>query len=348
MTTQDTPFGTIEDRDLIEPGPAVSWGAVIAGAIAAAAISFVLLAIGASFGLTILDPAATMQMSSETATAFGLSAAVFLLVVHGLSSGFGGYIAGRLRDKLTNLRHDETYFRDTAHGLLVWAVSAVVAVAFVTYLSAQAAQTGARLGAAGISAVGQGMGSAISATSQIDQDGSGRGLLGDTAGYFVDILFRPGPPAATGQAAEADEAAQAPAASESTPGEPATAPTMPLAPASRPGASAEADREEVARILRMSLADGQITADDKTYVAQLIAAETGLSQAEAERRIDEVIGKAMAAQERIVTTARETADAAVTAAQATAIWSAIAMLVGAFCACLAATWGGKARDLPGD
>jgi nucleoid DNA-binding protein len=74
---------------------------------------------------------------------------------------------------------------------------------------------------------------------------------------------------------------------------------MPTAPAPRPGASAEADREEVARILRMSLADGQITANDKTYVAQLIAAETGLNQAEAERRIDEVIGKALKKKDKV-------------------------------------------------
>src|SRR6185503_10523115 len=102
-----------DDLAYIEPGPALSWGAIIAGAFGAAAVSFVLLAVGTAFGLSMLSPWDTGD-AGDKAAAVGLGAAVFLIVAHVLASGFGGYMAGRLREKLTNLRHDETFFRDTA------------------------------------------------------------------------------------------------------------------------------------------------------------------------------------------------------------------------------------------
>jgi di/tricarboxylate transporter len=89
----------------------------------------VLLAIGAAFGLSVASPwDLTGHEAADTAAAAGIGAAIFLIVVHAISSGIGGYLAGRSRPKPTGLRGDETYFRDTAHGLVVWAVSAVATV----------------------------------------------------------------------------------------------------------------------------------------------------------------------------------------------------------------------------
>jgi hypothetical protein len=49
-----------------------------------------------------------------------------------LSAGFGGYLAGRLRAKWVGPRTDEVLFRDTAHGLLAWALATVIVAALFT------------------------------------------------------------------------------------------------------------------------------------------------------------------------------------------------------------------------
>ena len=65
-------------------------------------------------------------------------------------------------------------------------------------------------------------------------------------------------------------------------------------------------RAETTRILAAGIRTGDVPAGDKTYLAQLVAAHTGLSQADAEKRVDDVIAKAKAAE----TKARQIADAA--------------------------------------
>src|SRR5690349_23801636 len=94
---------------------AVSWAAVIAGGIAAVAITLLLVALGAGIGLSSVSPWSTSNPSSTT---FTLLAAVWLVIVQWLSSGLGGYLAGRLRTKWSSLHTDEVFFRDTAHGFL--------------------------------------------------------------------------------------------------------------------------------------------------------------------------------------------------------------------------------------
>jgi hypothetical protein len=331
MTTQDPTYPSRpDDLAYIEPGPALSWGAIIAGAIGAAAVTFVLLAVGTAFGLSMISPWDTDQ---DGAAAVGIGAAVFLIVIHVLASGFGGYLAGRLREKLTNLRHDETYFRDTAHGVLVWALGAVAGALLIACMSAQVIGGGLTLGAAGVSAAGQAAGGAMSGAM------AGGGMMSqgrrdrETNGYFVDSLFRPNAAPATG------------AATTTSPDVGAATPSVNLgAPSAVSGREIDTRRSEVGRILGLSLIKGEVTPEDRTYVAQLIAQETGMSQADAERRVDEVVGKAKAAREEAATTARNAAEQARKATQFTAIWSAIAMLAGGVTAALAATWGGKARD----
>jgi hypothetical protein len=121
----------------------VSWAAIFAGAFAAAALSLVLLAIGTAFGLSVASPFDfDRRPVAETAAAAGIGAAIFLIIVHALSSGVGGYLAGWLRSKLSGLKGDETYFRDTAPGLVVWAVSAVATIFLITVIAAGVARGG--------------------------------------------------------------------------------------------------------------------------------------------------------------------------------------------------------------
>ena len=107
-----------------EAGSAVSWPAIIAGAVVASAFSLVLLTLGAGIGLVSVSPWSSNNPSVVT---FGVLAAAWLVAVQLFSSGVGGYLAGRLRVGWVGAHADEVYFRDTAHGLLVWALGAVSA-----------------------------------------------------------------------------------------------------------------------------------------------------------------------------------------------------------------------------
>jgi len=91
---------------------------------------------------------------------------------------------------------------------------------------------------------------------------------------------------------------------------------------------------------RHAARNGDVPAADKKYLAQLVATRTGLSQAEAEKRVDEVLAQEKAAELK----ARQAADTARKAASYASIFTALAMLIGAFIACAAAALGGQLRD----
>lgn len=106
----------------------VAWAAVIGGAFVAAAISLIMLALGAGFGLSAVSP---WSNNGSLARDFGVAAIVWLIVTQILSCALGGYLAGRLRTKWLAIHTDEVYFRDTANGFLVWAVGVVMTATFL-------------------------------------------------------------------------------------------------------------------------------------------------------------------------------------------------------------------------
>lgn len=106
----------------------VSWAAVIAGAFVTAALSLTMLALGAGFGLLSTSPWSVRGMSRSPLDA---GAIIWMIVIQIVACGIGGYLAGRLRTKWAALHTDEVYFRDTAHGFLVWAVAVVMTAAFL-------------------------------------------------------------------------------------------------------------------------------------------------------------------------------------------------------------------------
>src|ERR1700680_304017 len=105
----------------------LSWAAVIAGAFVAAALSLILLALGTGIGLSSVSPWSNVGASTATVSWMAI---VWLIVTQIIASTMGGYLAGRLRTKWVNTHTDEVYFRDTAHGFLVWALGLVMTVGF--------------------------------------------------------------------------------------------------------------------------------------------------------------------------------------------------------------------------
>jgi hypothetical protein len=96
----------------------------------------------------------------------------------------------------------------------------------------------------------------------------------------------------------------------------------------------EASRAEVLRLWTSSFKDNNDLAPaDRTYVARVIASQTGMSQADAEKRVNDVVVEAKAA-----------ADRARSGAAKLAFWMTAALFFGAFAASLAAVEGGQLRD----
>jgi hypothetical protein len=117
----------------------------------------------------------------------------------------------------------------------------------------------------------------------------------DANGYFVDTLFR------------SDSA--------------------------KPDSNDTAIRGEAGRIFEAALRQGDLPSADKNYLNQLIAARTGLSQPDADKRLSDVFARA-----------QQTAETARKTVAHTLLWTFLALLIGAFCASFAATIGGRQRD----
>ena len=120
----------------------VSWPAIFAGAVAATAVSVMLLIFGAGLGLSSVSP---WPHNGVSVTTFTVLAAIWLVIVQWVSSGIGGYMAGRLRTKWTAVHTDEVFFRDTAHGFLAWGLATVLVAALLTLGSGSAVSTGTQL-----------------------------------------------------------------------------------------------------------------------------------------------------------------------------------------------------------
>ncbi len=161
---------------------AVSWPAIISGAVVAAAVTLVLLALGSGFGLAAVSPWARAGVS---ATTFTISAGIWLIVVQWLASGVGGYMTGRLRTTGVGTHTHEVFFRDTAHGFLTWSVATVIGAGVLAAAASSAVGTGVRATA-----------NVAAASAQ-----TGPGSMGRS--YDVDGLFRSVTPDATGTGVEA-------------------------------------------------------------------------------------------------------------------------------------------------
>jgi len=185
------------------------------------------------------------------------------------------------------------------------------------------------------------------------------GMRGGPADYYIDMLFRPAGPVGgaangtntggTGQATGTTTGTATTGTDTNANATPApdTGPAMAMSPGAPRGNDLGPVRAEIGRIVASSFKDGQITLSqpDHAYIGSLIAQRTGLSQQDAEKRLDEVIGQAKAAMDDIAAKAKQAADDARKAGAALALWTFVSMLIGAFVASYAATIGGRHRDL---
>jgi hypothetical protein len=120
---------------------AASWPSIIAGAFVAAGTSLILVALGGGLGFAAISPWANHGASI---TAFAVTTAIWLIVTQWISAALGGYIAGRLRTRWIGTHTHEVFFRDTAHGLITWAVATTLVAAIAAGSVMSAAGTAGR------------------------------------------------------------------------------------------------------------------------------------------------------------------------------------------------------------
>jgi hypothetical protein len=317
-------------------GSYVDWAAIIAGIVFASALSILFLTFGSAVGLSFTNFNARPDVSPIW---LAIAAASWLLWVQISSFMAGGYLTGRLRKRHADATEDESDVRDGAHGVLVWAGALVI---------------GAVLAVSGIGATVSAIGSAASTfTTAASNVAGGAAENLDPNAYYVDSLFRAAPAAgATDDAAAPADAAAAPAADTSATPATTTEPVAettpaPAAPASgaataEPTAAADMQpvRDEAGRIFMQGALGGGVSDEDRTYLAQLVADNTGLSDEEATARVDEV----MTAMDTAATEAAEAAEAARKTAVLAAFLTAASLLVSAVGAFWAAQMGGNHRD----
>jgi hypothetical protein len=283
---------------------AASWPAILAGAVVAVSASLILIVLGSGLGFAAVSPWPGRGVSMS---GLSVTAAIWLIVTQWISAALGGYVAGRLRTKWTATHTHEVFFRDTAHGLVTWSVATV----FAAWVIAGSAS----------SVLGGGMRAAAEASGASNPAATGSGPESPASAamtYDIDRLFRSSGGAGTPETGASASAGTGGAATAS-------------------GGDA---RVETLYIAYHAIAVGNMSDADRGYLAALVAAQTGISASEAQRRVDEFAETALNAANK----AKESADAARKAAAQGAIYAALALLIGAFIASVSAAIGGRLRD----
>lgn len=252
-------------------GRTIQWSSVFAGALAAGAMSFILIGFGVAIGLGVSSASPTWR---DASAALALLSGLYLIIQAIISFGFGGYIAGRTARPAPALAtiEDEGERRDGLHGLTSWALAVLFGAALLAMLGASAVDR-----------------------SPLRSSASNMSAAEPLLSYELDKLFR--------------------------------------APRRPPNTDLREARAEAGRILMTSSSHSGVTTDDRAYLIQQVAALTGLTAPDSERRVDALIAESKTAINRA---RRNSIIVAFSVAAAT--------LIGAAVAWAAAVAGGRHRD----
>jgi hypothetical protein len=278
----------------------LEWGPVILGALAATAISVVLLTFGAALGLSVVSP---YPYAGISARGLAVLTGTYVALVTVASFGAGGYLAGRLRAPWTGAVGNEiteSHFRDGSYGFGVWALGVLLGSALA------------------VSGVGGVLKAAVHSTTAVAAAGTAGAASNPNAGAALSRLSMEPIDFAVDRVL-----APAPAGAAAVP------------------ASSRADlAAPVARALAANLTNPQLNAADRSYLVQLVMQQTGLPQADAEKRVDQAFAELKAAEQKV----RDAAEQARKATLIAAFLAAATLAVGCAAACGAASLGGRHRD----
>jgi hypothetical protein len=296
---------------LSAPGSSyVEWSAIFAGAVVASAIIVLMTAFGSAIGLSLVSP-----YHGPSPALFYVALALWFTWITVSSFIAGGYITGRMRRPIDGATQHEVHVRDGVHGLVVWALAVVIGTSLATFSLSSAVTTSSLSSAV--------KGAADPSKSGASATSPNAGLSLDQMGYEIDALFR-------------NDAAVAPTR---------TAPTGKNASAAVGAAAAsvatlETPREEVSRILAMTAANGAMSKDDRAYLAHVVTSRAGLSQADAEKRLDTLSEQMKTSADKM----RAATEVARKSGILLAFLATASMVLGAAAAWWGAGVGGRHRD----
>ncbi|MCV0370456.1 hypothetical protein [Filomicrobium sp.] len=269
-----------------------------AAVVAGAVIATAMSLLLTMFGSSVgLFVASPWSENGISAESIGIIAAIWFAFTYIYSIGMGAYFTGRMRARMSGFKSDETGFRDGANGLVVWALSLIIGACLAAIIGSSVANLATKTAL-----------SAARSTAEIVAP------VADDAGDALWREFAPESPA--------NQTQQPPA------GQPAT--TTQTGPS-------RAQREEVVRILREGLINGEIKEEDRTYLARLIQSKTGLTLEQAEQRVRSTVTGAIDRAKSVVEAARKGAAFA-------GFWASLVLLLSGVAAWWAASLGGSHRD----
>ena len=287
----------------------VEWSAIFAGAVVASAIIVLMTAFGSAIGFSLRS--LTIALARAVLHCFG--AVVHL--DHGVQFRRGRIYHGPLAAPIDGATQHEVHVRDGAHGLVVWALAVVIGTSLATF-SLSSAVTTLSLS----SAIKGGADPAKSGASAMSPNA---GLSPDPMGYEIDALFR-------------NDGTVAPTRSVPT-GKNAS---LTVGASATGGATLETSRGEVSRILAMTAANGALNKDDRAYLARVLAFRAGLSQGDAEKRIDTLSEQMKTSADKV----RAATEIARKSGILLAFLATASMVLGAAAAWWGAGVGGRHRD----
>ena len=156
----------------------IDWGAILAGTVIATSISVVLTGFGSAIGLSMTSP---FEGKGFSGVAIAVAIGLWVVWVAVSSLIAGSYLAGRMRRRAGDATPDEVSVRDGVHGLVVWALAALIGVVFASMSVAGFAKAGAEIARSGVATVA--------------------GLAANTSEYAIDTIIR-----SNSQAAPIDDA----------------------------------------------------------------------------------------------------------------------------------------------
>lgn len=314
-------------------GSYIDWPAILAGGVIAAGIALVFSGFGGALGLS-----AVSVEPGEGSTFWGVMLFGVWMLVTLLASYFvGGYVAGRMRKRMDAADANEVRTRDGLHGLVVWALGALIgglllssALVGTARLAGNAlttaAETTASVASSAFEGAGQVVGTAVDAASNLPsmEEMLPEGLQSNPMDYINSTLLR-------GSEMRLPE------------GTPQT--DDPLS-------------TETRSILFETLRTGELSASDREYLKSELAERTTLSEQQIDTRIDqaverveqlranaeEAVAEAQATLEAAQQQAIEAAEAARFSAVVTAFVLTATMFIAAVAAYFGATTGGRHRD----
>jgi hypothetical protein len=284
VLSEDTATIVREDRSRFD------WGAVVAGAVIAAGVSFLLILVGAALGLTLTS---TRNLTGNGPFAYLTLGAIYFLGAEVFGFAVGGHVVGRLMTPMSADSEEEN-FRADAHGLAVWSLAVVFGLAIVSLTAASGMVAGAN-----------------------------RAVANAPANYWVDKLFADGTQqqasagfkqyAQNGGAPASDASAQNPQNSQ-----PSGAMDMPMG-SGRPMPTYADMKAEAGRLLAVDSAQGG--GSDRRQLETLVATVTGMDQPAASARVNAIENDMRAKAKQAAETARR-------AALYLTLWTVAALLFG--------------------